>query len=288
MKPIAEPAAAPAVMVLRDVVMTAQPHALARPARPGAMPAQQPRSNPGKGPDVQQAYQEGLAQGLAEGLAEGLKQGRAQALADGVNANQDALQAAIESARRAAQEQGMQEGLKRSAQIAQEQAREVREAADAALEEAMREVNERCARLDKILSTCLTERARILANAEDDMVLIVHEAICKVLGSEAAKPQTLSLMVKQLIAQHGLHEALSVHLHPMDVEAIRMDRAVDSADTWQCVPDASVAVGGVVLRSADGSVDARLETQMQSLGEMLLAVRRERQAQAVQTTRDGS
>ncbi|WP_161798963.1 FliH/SctL family protein [Caenimonas sp. SL110] len=289
-----EPALLPAATVLRDVVMNAQPHALTRPGRLNAVHAH------GVFPDSPQGSQahQGTCpagtydEGLEEGLAEGLRQGRAQALAEAGSAQEDATRDLVEAARRAAQEQGlqegMQEGLKRSAQLAQEQARDVREAADAALEEAMREIDERCARLDRLLATCLTERARLLANCEDEIVLIVHEAICKVLGSEAVKPQVILAMVKQLIAQHGLREALFVHLHPDDAQAMRIAHGSSSLDDWQYVPDASVGLGGVILRSANGSVDARLETQIQSLGDALVAVRRERQLQSAKSTRDGS
>ena len=85
-------------------------------------------------------------------------------------------------------------------------------------------------------------------------------------------------MVKQLIAQQERRAQVVVHLHPDDLDALsREDRGSDDG-AWQWVGDSSVQLGGVILRSPEGSLDARLETQLAALREALLAVRRERRA----------
>ena len=51
------------------------------------------------------------------------------------------------------------------------------------------------------------------------------------------------------------------------------------AVAWEWVADPAIATGGVVLRSPQGSLDARLDAQLRALGEALVAQRDERRRQ---------
>lgn len=276
-KPTADmPASAP---VLRGIVMHSQPHALLRPGRAagGTMPAKvHPLAPPVR---VEQASDAtpgrkspGYEQAFAEGREEGYAAGRAAAIAEGRQSVQDAIaQAHVRAA-----EEGHLEGLASGRKEAQGELERARsEAADAAAAD----VEHRLARLDDLLKGLATDLAQRLADAEDDLVALSHEAVCRVLGEEAATPAALRSMVKHLLAQHGQRAQLAIHVHPDDLAALNEEGAPDDS-TWRWVPDNSVQLGGVILRSPEGSIDARLETQLAVLSETLLAVRRERKAAA--------
>jgi flagellar assembly protein FliH len=259
----------PAATVLRDIELSAQPHALTRPVRLTAVPQE---------PAMPRDYEHGMAAGLALG--------RAQGLAEAAAANEEAVRSASEAARQQAQElglqQGLQEGLRRGAQAVQERAREAQEASDRSHAQATQAFEEGRMRLDGILAACRAESERMLAESEDDLVSVAHEAICKVLGFEVVKPQVIREMIQQLIAAHSLRGELSIHLHPDDAKVMCVDDG--TAGDWTYVPDVAVTLGGAVLRSANGSIDARLETQMRALGEVLISVRREREARSGSAT----
>ena len=78
-----------------------------------------------------------------------------------------------------------------------------------------------------------------------------------------------------MLREHGSRTPLAVHVHPDDFEWMS-HTPPGRAVAWEWVADPSIALGGVVLRSPQGSLDARLDTQMRALAEALLAQREER------------
>ncbi|ROZ63192.1 FliH/SctL family protein [Ramlibacter sp. WS9] len=265
--------------VLRGIVMQSQPHALLRPGRAagGATPIKvHPLSPPLRAEQASDATlgrkSPGYEQAFAEGREEGYAAGRATAIAEG----RQSLQDAITQARVRAAEEGHLEGLasgRKEALVELERARS--EAADLA----KAAVEHRLVRLDDLLKGLAADLALRLVDAEDDLVALGHEAVCRVLGEEAATPAVLRSMVNHLLAQHGQRAQLAIHVHPDDLAALNEEGA-PSDPAWRWVADNSVQLGGVILRSPEGSIDARLETQLAVLGETLLAVRRERKVAA--------
>jgi flagellar assembly protein FliH len=98
------------------------------------------------------------------------------------------------------------------------------------------------------------------------------------MGQSALTPAGVRALLTQAIAQLNGAAALGVRLHAQDLAALRADpeaapilARLGSAVRWQ--PDNTVAMGGCVLDGATGSLDARLDVQMQALRATLLAVR---------------
>ncbi len=260
----------PAASVLRDLVMHAHPHTLVRPAGAAPMPTMKVRSETiapaqlrSKTPAWEQAFAEGRSEGYAAGLLAAAAQG------------QQALQANIDEARAAAAEEGRIQGLRDGRALAQV---ELEQAQAQAADRAQAGVAQRLTRLDQLLRSVTSEAAHRLADCEDDLVALGHETICRILGNEVAAPAAIRAMVKHLLALHGQRHQLAVHVHPDDLAALSQD--ADDARTWDWVADNSVQLGGVILRSPDGSLDGRLETQLAALREALLTVRRQRRASA--------
>lgn len=265
--------------VLRGIVVHAQPHALARPPRPpNPAPVKVHLFSPStRGDaavstaaqaDIKDLQEQAFAQGRNEGYAAGRSDAQAESLVES--------RLAINEARQSAVEEGRAAGLKEGREAASAELEQVRAAL---LEEAAAEAKSRTERIERLLSDIESQAVRALWDAEDDLVALAHDVICRMLGSEALTPETIRAGVKSRLAQHGQRTRLAVHVHPDDILALQ--DSAGEGDDWRWVSDRSVQLGGVILRSPDGSLDARLETQLAALKEALLLARAERRADHV-------
>jgi flagellar assembly protein FliH len=251
-------------LVLRNVIVGDRPYALVRPAGPAA-PAEALSTVPALAvplqPDVpaldlqaelQQAFERGREQGRAEGRNEAFDAAYAEALAQ-------------------ARAQGMEEGREAGLRAAHEEARAAVQPVLAALERLLEELPQKF--------------DMRLAAYEDDMVALCFEALARILGREGASPDGIRAMLKTTLAAFGARQLIEVRVHPGDVQCLAADAAVaawlrerESGQGIQVVADPGVELGGVVLRSPAGRLDARLEHQVDALRAALLTVRAGRAA----------
>lgn len=244
--------------VLRDVDLAAQPRSLVPPGYAKAQPAPEPVLTPQPDP-WQEGYQAGLAQGRAEGLRQGREEGRPQGY-----------------------EMGLAEGRKAGAQEVLDQARATREAAGV-----------RMALLDRIARELPAQFGEQLTSrlqaAEDDMVALCFTVLCRILGDTHVQRAALGPQVRQAIHQACGADAaglLSVHVHPGDLTRLQEDPELaewlrgrgGTALPW--VADDQVRLGGCLVHTTQGTLDARLETQLAALQEMLLTSRQTEGGQA--------
>jgi flagellar assembly protein FliH len=260
--------------VLRGVSLHGQPHALARPGRvhPEAA-ARTPHMASAHAvhdaaavnivPDTQTAFEAGLAEGRKQGYETATTQAAEQARAREMELTELRVLAAAEG-REEGLARGREEGLFAASQ-----------AQAHAIEQLDRTAADRLDRLDQLLKSLVLERARRLEEAEEDIVAFSHEVVCRILGAQAAQPECVRAMVTHLLAQDGQRAELAVHVHPDDLAAL-MDEGGETP--WQWIGDRAVQLGGVVLRSPEGSLDARLETQLAALRDALLDSRRDRKS----------
>lgn len=239
----------------------------AGPAVPGAgacVAPPDPASLPG--------YEEGFRAGAVS--AEAAQRAREQASIDATQ------RAAFERGRDEGKAQGLAEGREAGRRSAEQEARAVREAVAA-----------RVAQLDELLATLRTELARRLERAEDDMVTLCHAAICRILGEEYLTRDGVAQHVRQAIREGGFLGAgsnlgqLAIHVHPQDLAKLEADSMLASwlrqhaaAGVVRWVPDERVRMGGCLVRSGDGTIDARLETQLAALRAVLSEGRAARQS----------
>jgi len=113
---------------------------------------------------------------------------------------------------------------------------------------------------------------------EDTLVEIAFEAVCKVLGNAAVTRESVLAMVRQATARTLSGEKLVVRLHPTDLAMLRTagalaaDLPTGAAASW--VADQRITLGGCVIETDGGELDARLETQIQRLRDALVTARR--------------
>ncbi len=112
----------------------------------------------------------------------------------------------------------------------------------------------------------------------EDMALgIAFAALCKILGSAAVTREGIQAIVRQTATQLRTTERVVVRLHAVDLALLHEHGALDAtlpsggAVSW--VADSAVVLGGCVIASDGGELDARLETQIERLRTALVAAR---------------
>lgn len=142
------------------------------------------------------------------------------------------------------------------------------------------------ARLDNLLEQVPVQLNAYLTDAEDDMLALVYEVVCRMLGEEGASLPGLRAQLQQCLkAWHG-HALLNIELHPDDLALLQSDEESlkllkmggfsAERSTLRWVADPRIKVGGCRLRSAEGILDARLEVQLKALEATLLSTRASR------------
>jgi flagellar assembly protein FliH len=205
-----------------------------------------------------------LEQQLAEAYERGIAVGRSSANQDWEQRDGQLLEAERARVRAEAEARGLEEGRALAGE-------ELRLALQRQEERAQGLIKEQIERLEHLAGQLAALQPALLADAEDELVALVHATLCRMLGAQAASPDVVRSCARQLM-EGTTGQPLALHVHPDDFAALQADGAGgESHVCW--VADPAVRLGGVLLRSDSRTVDARLETQMQQLGEVLLQVR---------------
>lgn len=245
--------------VLRNAEVTGQSQRL---GRPGAPSTQTPDREPEHALTMAQSELASIDARLEEAYRRGYEQGLDEAKRE---ASESMLAAALDEARSLGLKQGTEAGLR----AAQDAAAATR--------------NESLVALERLLSDIPDQLHARLAALEDDMVALCFEAITRVLGEAGASAEGLRAILGQALAQYGARQLVEVRVHPDDLQVLVRDEAIgpwlrqrEGGNKVQLVADAAIEMGGVVLRSPAGRLDARLETQVGGLRQTLLSVRASR------------
>lgn len=182
-------------------------------------------------------------------------------------ARRRAAQIEAEAGRRGLEE-GRREGI---AQVR-------REAAQRALQEARQELNQLGEALRNSLAAFDAEKRHLLACAERGLIelaLAITRRVCK--HELGASSQTALANARAVLKLAEHEHDLRLHLHPADCEALRqtlpeLAAATGSLTHVELVADSAVPRGGCILRGRDGTIDARLERQLDRVAEALLGV----------------
>ena len=166
-----------------------------------------------------------------------------------------------DAARDAAVQRGLEEGRKRGA------------------EEVVKSFEPELARLVAIAGKLEGAMAAGFQGLEEMAVAIAFEAVCKLMGSAAHTPQGIRALV-DAAAQHALYsERVAVRLHPRDLamleDAGALDKVLASGAAVAWSADQSIALGGCILDTGHGDLDARLETQLERLRATLVEARKQ-------------
>ena len=199
-------------------------------------------------------------------------------------AYEQGYRAGFEAARAEGFEQGHREGLEKALVDGRELGR--KEVLDQS-KNAQAQLDRRADRLGHLISSLeaqIQERSLArLAGAEDDMVALCHTVICRILGDRLITREGVAQGVRQAVQQcigSGSHAPYSglvaIHINPRDLEALKTEAGLGEwfrqhgVQDIPWVADEQVQLGGCIVRTTQGSLDARLETQLAALQELLL------------------
>jgi flagellar assembly protein FliH len=169
--------------------------------------------------------------------------------------------------------------FKQEAETARELGRQrgLQEGRAAGAEEVRREAETELARIRSISAGLQRALDTGIRGIEDVAVAIAFEAVCKMLGSAAVSPDGIRVLVHEAAAHAAGAQQVTVRLHPGDLAALQaaggMDGALASGASVQWAADKSIELGGCVVETDGGTLDARLETQVERLRATLLAAR---------------
>ncbi|WP_043930474.1 FliH/SctL family protein [Bacillus sp. EB01] len=147
-------------------------------------------------------------------------------------------------------------------------------------EEARMEYALKLEQAQAVLDDAFQQKESIITEAEPfllELSTVIAEQIVK--HELETSPEWMIELIKQHILRFKEKEYITVCVHPEDFEFINSQRghliAVVNGETEiKIVPDHSVGEKGCVIRTAYGSVDARIDTQIEEIKKVILEARR--------------
>lgn len=113
-------------------------------------------------------------------------------------------------------------------------------------------------------------RRQVLEDAEDELVELVFAVVCRILGEQGVTHAAIGQQVRTRIEAGRDRATVTVRLHPDDASLLKSDAAFEHL---RIVADGAVALGGCIVDSSTGSLDARFETQLARLADVLRETR---------------
>lgn len=184
--------------------------------------------------------------------------GELQQMVGMISGMRPAVQELSEQLRGAAREQGYQEGLARAQAEVQSQLLEVM----------------------STLTAAQSERFRLAQQHEGALADLALDIARKVIGAHLeADPTLVARIVEHAIRELEPSTSLEVRVNPGDLQVVEsarreLERLVQGGGRVEIVADDHVDVGGVVLVSPVGEVDARVATKLEVLETAFRAQRR--------------
>lgn len=181
-------------------------------------------------------------------------------------ADLEAHEAALQASRETGYKDGYKEGYETGMQTGDDEGR-------AAYTAGLQQLEDLAHNLDQTVE-------RSLGEAEDMMVSIVFEAVCKIVGDSLATREGVSAVVREALARTRGKSALVIRVNPLDLELIEEGSAFGVASETDWRADDTVPMGGCIVESEYGTLDARIDTQLNQLKRTLLAARHKPAAEA--------
>ncbi|HEV8637866.1 MAG TPA: FliH/SctL family protein [Chloroflexota bacterium] len=143
---------------------------------------------------------------------------------------------------------------------------------DAGLARADEETAEGVAHITGLAQSAGVDRRELLRNAEAEVVRLAVQIARKVLVRELQLDPTSVNRVAEAALQHvAIDGVIKLRVNPADYQELsaywQRNHGLAEADrAYEVVADETIARGGVVIDTRAGSIDARIETQLEEIG----------------------
>lgn len=143
-------------------------------------------------------------------------------------------------------------------------------------QESARYIAQQRVELEELLNGLRDAKRALLGDAQDDIVEATYAAICKILGSELVKPEVARDAVMSTLSRlKGDSETMTVRVSKRDKPLL--DTLVSGMDAskrrFVFEADDTVLLGGCVIRGERGTLEARLDIQLEALKRLLITCR---------------
>lgn len=134
--------------------------------------------------------------------------------------------------------------------------------------------------VQNLLQQAYQQKEAIIAEAEPFLLELSTVIASKIIKQELEdSPQKFVELIKQHILRVKEKESITVCVHPDDFEFIQGQRLhfaalVNGETEIKIIPDHSISPKGCMIRTAFGSVDARIDTQIEEIKKVILEARR--------------
>jgi flagellar assembly protein FliH len=122
-------------------------------------------------------------------------------------------------------------------------------------------------------------REKVLRDSEDDLLQLTIMVARKVIQQELAQePRILANVINAALASLGEQDRVAIRLNPADYTVVNANRQVYLAGVGEetalvLSPDEAIEPGGCMVDTATGTVDARIEVQLDEVYRQLLEQR---------------
>lgn len=126
-------------------------------------------------------------------------------------------------------------------------------------------------RLASAIADLSAVRGVLMRRAERDLVRLAVSMAERVLRREVdVDRELLVVMARVAIDRLGEQAAATIHLNPVDHEAVSTRHATELGKSVELVADPSVPRGGCLVRSSFGLIDTGIDSQVRELSRALL------------------
>lgn len=132
-------------------------------------------------------------------------------------------------------------------------------------------VNAITAQIATAVADLAAVRGVLMRRSERDLVRLAVSMAERVLRREIDMDrELLVVMARVAIDRLGEHAAATIHLNPVDLDAVLARRSPELGKSVELIADASIPRGGCVVKSAFGTIDTGIDSQIRELSRALL------------------
>jgi flagellar assembly protein FliH len=139
-------------------------------------------------------------------------------------------------------------------------------------EEAIARLTAAVQAIEEIQATANASIAALLVEGESLIGAIALEAVTRIIGEKLVDVALCRSVVEQTIGSVGSAEAVAIHVSPIDFDRLRRETDADFASRIRGLAlhaDETVPPGGCILMLRGGSIDARLDRQVEAFAASL-------------------
>lgn len=149
------------------------------------------------------------------------------------------------------------------------------EARERAETEVRAEWNEKLDQLASLLDSLHQAKVALGRQIENDAAAIGYEAVIRIVGQRATSRQVIANVVNELLDSSEHRGSLMLRVGTEDYELLLAEPVIADLEDVQAriklVEDPRVRLGGCIVETERGTLDARLETQLDRLKQALLS-----------------